>query len=73
MPKCSSMRDSKLYVQTCCNFLCVTIAYQKWNSEMKDKFLHRNKKNLFFGSKIGVDLYTELNYTWMNIVGLHDF
>ena len=45
-----------------------TIAYLKGNSKIKEKFfkkcLHRNKKNLFFGSKIGgrlihgIDLYT---------------
>ena len=32
------------------------------------KFLPRNKKNLFFGSKMGVDLYTGSTYTWVNTV-----
>ena len=50
------------------NFFGVTIAYLKENSKIKDNFsrkvLPRNKKNLFFGSKMRgqlkyrLDLYT---------------
>ena len=50
----------------------VTIAYLKENSKIKDKFfkgiLTRNKKNVFFGSKMGVDLYTGSTCTGVNTV-----
>ena len=44
--------------------------YLKENSKIKDKFsrkfLPRNKKNLFFGSKMGVNLYTGLTDIGVN-------
>ena len=62
--KCSSKRNNKLN----CDFFHATIAYMKGNSKTKDKrfkkTLKQNKKNLFFGSKMGgrlihgINLYT---------------
>jgi len=71
MHKCSSKRNSKVYIQACCGFFHEPIAYLKGNSKIKEKFfkkIHRNKKNLFFGSKMGVDLYTGSTYTRVNTV-----
>ena len=58
---------------------CVTRVYLKENSKIKDKFFKKiptqkiNKKNLFFGSKMGgVDLYTGLTYAWVNMVAWSD-
>ena len=70
MLKCSRTCDNKLYVQTWCDFSRVTIACMKENSmiyskiSFSRKFSPRNRKNLFFGSKMGgqlvhgIDLYT---------------
>ena len=41
MPKCSNKRNNKHYVQACCDFFHVTIAYLKRNSEIKDRFFKK--------------------------------
>ena len=41
MPKCSSKGNNKLYVQACCDFFHVTMAYLKGNSKIKDRFFKK--------------------------------
>jgi len=49
-------------------FFHVTIAYLKEKIRFYRKFFPRNKKNLFFGSKMGGRLITGSTYTRVNTV-----